>query len=267
MILSPIDVAGAWLDKASAAMLGLRNITTEAGTTTVAQQAQATGMLGVWTDSAPDLEDQFNEWYNREHVNERADNPGFLNSRRYRHVSAGGKPRYMALYDLEDVSVLHADYYKNAQANPTRGTQKMMKAFLNIIRSEFVIRHQVGRGHGATVIAMRQESRGLPAAKFSKWVTGKAMAAILKEPGVTSATYVETKDQSEPAETKESRMRPSKDRIADWALFVEGTEPALVKAAFDKVLSKDALAKNGAAKDLRVGTYKFLYGTDPKRSK
>lgn len=254
------------LDKASAAMLGLRSITAEPGTTTVAQQVEAKGMLGVWTDSAPELEDDFNEWYNREHVNERADNPGFLNSRRYRHISAAGKPRYMALYDLEDVGVLHAPYYTNAQANPTRGTQKMMKAFLNIIRSEFVIRHQVGRGHGATVVALRQEGRGLPDPKFAKWLGSKAMKAVLKEPGVTSATYVETASQKEAEETKESRMRPTKDRIADWALFVEGTEPALVRAAFDKVMSKETLEKNGAGKNLRIGTYKFLYGTDPQRS-
>ena len=224
-------------------------------------------MLGVWTDSDPALEADFNEWYNREHVNERADNPGFLNSRRYRHVSASGKPRYMALYDLEDVSVLHAPYYKKAQENPTPGTRKMMKAFLNIIRSEFVIRHQVGRGHGATVVALRREGRGLPDPKFSKWLGNRALKAILKEPGVTSATYVETLNQKEAAETKESRMRPTRDRIADWALFVEGTEPALVRAALDKIMSKDALAKNGAGNNLRIGTYKFLYGTDPQQNK
>ena len=57
---------------------------------------------------------------------------------------------------------------------------------------------------------------------------------------------------------------PTKARIADWALFVEGTEPALVRAAFDRILSKEALAKNGAGKNLRIGTYKFLYGTDPE---
>ncbi|MEX2616459.1 MAG: hypothetical protein WD767_10205 [Alphaproteobacteria bacterium] len=230
----------------------------------MAPKTVAKGMLGVWTDSDPGLEAEFNEWYNREHVNERADNPGFLNSRRYRNVSASGKPRYMALYDLEDVSVLHAPFYKKAQENPTAGTRKMMKAFLNIIRSEFVIRHQVGRGHGATVIALRREGRGLPDPKFARWLGNRAMKAILKEPGVTGATYVETENQTEPPETKESRMRPTRDRIADWALFVEGTEPPLVRAAFDKILSKEALAKNGAGNNLRIGTYKFLYGTDPE---
>ena len=31
------------------------------------------GMLVTFTEVAPDLEDEFNEWYNREHIDERVD--------------------------------------------------------------------------------------------------------------------------------------------------------------------------------------------------
>jgi len=229
----------------------------------VAENTEAKGLLGVWTDSDPALEAAFNEWYNREHVNERADNPGFKGGRRYRSLSSSGKPRYMAMYPIEDVSVLSAPHYKKAQAKPTSGTRKMMPAFLNIIRSEFIIRHRVGRGYGATVIAVRREGRGLPDPKFGKWLGSKALKAILKEPGVTSAMYLETENQTEPEVTKESSMRPTPDRIADWALYIEGTEPALVRAAFEKIMPRSEMQKRGVGPNLRIGTYKFLYGTEP----
>jgi hypothetical protein len=75
----------------------------------------------------PTDEDAFNAWYDEEHVPLRLGVPGFLNGRRYRAPEAtaptsapvGGEsardssthPRYMALYDLESVSVLDTPPY------------------------------------------------------------------------------------------------------------------------------------------------------------
>ena len=58
----------------------------------------AEGMLVVWTDVDPAGEDDFEEWYNREHVNERAAIKGFLSGHRYRAIR--GRPRYLALYEI-----------------------------------------------------------------------------------------------------------------------------------------------------------------------
>ena len=68
------------------------------------QQIDAGAVLAIWTDAAADSEAEFNEWYNRQHVNERCDVPGFLSGRRYRALS--GRPRYLALYDTTGSDVL-----------------------------------------------------------------------------------------------------------------------------------------------------------------
>jgi antibiotic biosynthesis monooxygenase (ABM) superfamily enzyme len=58
----------------------------------------------------PADEDAFNAWYDEEHVPLRLGVPGFISARRYRAVNSDG-PRYLALYDLASVDVLHSTGY------------------------------------------------------------------------------------------------------------------------------------------------------------
>jgi hypothetical protein len=44
-------------------------------------------------------EDEFNHWYDAEHIPPRMEVPGFINAQRYRNVDG---PAYLALYNLED---------------------------------------------------------------------------------------------------------------------------------------------------------------------
>ena len=63
----------------------------------------------------PSIEDEFNEWYNEEHMPLLDPVPGVIAARRFRAIS--GLPRYVALYHLES-----PDVYKQrrwAEANQT----------------------------------------------------------------------------------------------------------------------------------------------------
>ncbi len=70
----------------------------------------AKGILFVLMEPQPLNEEEFNDWYDLEHVPERAAVPGFEVLQRY--VCTAGFPRYMALYDLESPDVLDSDAYK-----------------------------------------------------------------------------------------------------------------------------------------------------------
>ena len=60
-------------------------------------------------DAPPEHEDEFNRWYDEEHIPLLSRVPGVLRARRF--VDPNGKPRYVALYDLVDESVTqHADW-------------------------------------------------------------------------------------------------------------------------------------------------------------
>jgi len=62
----------------------------------------------------PVIEDEFNEWYNEEHMPLMDAVPGMLSARRFRATS--GLPRYVAVYHLESPEVYkHRSWYKANQ--------------------------------------------------------------------------------------------------------------------------------------------------------
>lgn len=67
-------------------------------------------ILFVLMEPQPINEEEFNDWYDLEHVPERAAVPGFELLQRY--VCVDGFPRYLALYDLSDIDVLQCPEYK-----------------------------------------------------------------------------------------------------------------------------------------------------------
>jgi len=84
---------------------------------------KGTGLLMVWADVPADREEEFNRWYNEEHLPERMAIPGFLSGARYEAVKGG--PKHLAVYELESAAVLESPAYKKVQANPTPWTQKI----------------------------------------------------------------------------------------------------------------------------------------------
>jgi hypothetical protein len=67
------------------------------------------GFLIVLAHPAPHFEEEFNAWYDTEHLPERMSVPGFEAARRY--VCISGCPGYLAVYDMESPAVLDSDAY------------------------------------------------------------------------------------------------------------------------------------------------------------
>ena len=75
---------------------------------------KGTGLLMVWVDVPADREDEFNHWYNEEHLPELLAVPGVLSAARYEAVSSG--PKHLACYELESSDVVDSDAFKNRPA-------------------------------------------------------------------------------------------------------------------------------------------------------
>ncbi len=68
---------------------------------------KGTGLLMVWCDVPEDREDEFNRWYNEEHLAEILTVPGVLNAARYEAVKGG--PKHLAAYELESPAAVLGD--------------------------------------------------------------------------------------------------------------------------------------------------------------
>ena len=70
------------------------------------------GFLLVTMEPPAELEEEFNDWYDMEHIPGRGGIPGFETARRF--VCVSGWPRYLALYDLAGIGVLDSPFYQQA---------------------------------------------------------------------------------------------------------------------------------------------------------
>ena len=77
-------------------------------------------ILVVMMDVDPEHEDEFNEWYNDEHLPERLEIPGYVSARRFKLEEGEGVLRYLCIWELEDGSPLQSEQYKAQRARPSQ---------------------------------------------------------------------------------------------------------------------------------------------------
>ncbi|HEU0167027.1 MAG TPA: DUF4286 family protein [Chloroflexota bacterium] len=95
----------------------------------------AKGLLLVMMEVDPAFEEEFNRWYNEEHLPERLGCPGFLSARRFRIVE--GTPKYLALYELESPDVLQSEAYLELRNPDTPWTLRVFEHLTTNIRNVY----------------------------------------------------------------------------------------------------------------------------------
>ena len=105
------------------------------------------GFLLVLTQPPPAFEEEFNAWYDSEHLAERLAVPGFLTALRF--VCLDGHPRYLAMYDLESFSVLEQPAYLKVAYDQSSPWTKRVTSRVRIHRAAG---HQA---HPGTLVTQR----------------------------------------------------------------------------------------------------------------
>jgi hypothetical protein len=176
------------------------------------------GMLLTSMDIDAANEQDFNRWYDREHLAERVAIDGFLEARRY--VAHRGSPKYLCLYSTETFDVLDSAAYRAALANPTDWSKATMARFRNMIRAVARITISRGQGRGSALGIIR-----LRAAPDS----GDRLRGVLRDrldpagsDGITSMHLIE----SDPALSRPISDAPSSAApgAGDWFVLIDGTE-------------------------------------------
>lgn len=93
------------------------------------------GMLLSQADCPPELESQFDEWYDEEHIPKRLALPEFTSAQRY-HAVGGGAQRHMVVYQMSDLAVLASPAYDDVKrgSGNTALTQQMLGNVDNFTR-------------------------------------------------------------------------------------------------------------------------------------
>ena len=118
-------------------------------TQTLQQDTDASGELLIWTSVDPAYEQDFNQWYDQEHMQERAAIKGFRWSRRY-HSDTCARP-YLALYQTDTLHVFTSEPYRQAFTKQTQWSERNFTRMRDTSRRVNAVTPLAGAGTGAAV--------------------------------------------------------------------------------------------------------------------
>ncbi len=132
------------------------------------------GFLLVLMQPPSTIEEEFNAWYDTEHVPERLAVPGVETAIRFGSTT-GAAPKYLAMYDLAAESVLETDAYKDVAGDKSSPWTRRVTGRTKVYRS---VGNQIFPGNAVTMRSARAtivRFRGLAEAD------GQAVIAAMRE--------------------------------------------------------------------------------------
>ena len=208
------------------------------------------GMLLTSMDIDDADDEDFNRWYDREHLEERVAIEGFIEARRY--VAHSGSPKYLCLYSTETIEVLDSPAYRARLANSTDWSKKSMARFKNMIRAVARITISRGQGRGAVlgIVRLRPDVG-----------SDEALRKVLSErldpmalDGIISMHLIES-DAKLSGPTAEI---PSASADAgDWYVLIDGTNVNAVSTLL--AASFTGTATPAPAKQISSGIYSLMW--------
>lgn len=210
-----------------------------------------TGMLMTSMDIDAAHEQEFNQWYDREHLAERVAIDGFLEARRYVAVNAALK--YLGLYSTATFDVLDSDAYRTALANQTAWSLANIGRFKNMLRSVARITVSRGQGRGAALglVRIRPPEGDVDGLR-------EALRALL-DPGMIHDIISMHLMESDPRLSKPLTDDPAAPNPAarDWYVLIDGTDADAVARIMEGRFDS-AIATAGATLISR-GTYRLMW--------
>jgi hypothetical protein len=150
----------------------------------------AKGILVAAMNFSDVAEDEFHDWYDTEHVPERLAVPGFINAERW--IGASNPGDSLALYDLDEVGVLHSPpYMAVGGANGSPWTKRVTGRTRSIIRLEGEqvlpgdLLAPVGQAAALLFISMNVVPEHEN--EFNEWYNIEHLPALGSVPGVLAA--------------------------------------------------------------------------------
>lgn len=153
---------------------------------------KSTGIFLVYTDIDPKYEEEFNAWYNTEHLADLLSLPGFLDAARY--VAEKGGPKYLAVYELANADVFKSEAFQKYRANPTPWSRRISPTVIgkNMAR---IVGEQIfpsgvempDRGMAPALQIGRMSVSESNDAEWNAWYNGEYIPGYRKVPGVRYA--------------------------------------------------------------------------------
>lgn len=216
------------------------------------------GMLVVFTEVKARDERDLNEWYNREHIDERINLPGFHRARRY--VAVRGSPKYLATYECDSVSDLATPDYLRLLANQTPWSQAVMARFTHFHRLTLRVQVDMTHGVGGAITCVRFVPDPRERKPLVAWLQETSLPRAIARPGLVGAAVAENDLEVANAPVQAKSMDHPRADEAEWIVLIEGADAASTAAAARTLFKLSSLKPFGVAVAPTIGTYRLLFG-------
>jgi hypothetical protein len=150
--------------------------------------ASAKALMTAWTHVPPEREEEFNAWYDSEHLPEIVALPGFLLGRRY--ACEGAKPKYLAWYDAADETVEPGPHLKKYIADSAPSMQRIAAFLQHRERMNFRLMRDVGARPQRDTPWLYIVHTDIPdhiVDEYNEWYDKEHLPRLVTVPGVVRA--------------------------------------------------------------------------------
>lgn len=220
-----------------------------------------TGMLLTFTEVADGDEEEFNEWYNREHIDERVFMPGFKRARRYLAADADTKVKYFASYETDKVTDLWDPEYMKLLGDQSAWSKKVMANFTYFDRLTLTCTVDLCHGIAGAAGLARFTVADAQAAGLRAALRDRVLPDLSKRPGMLGACLLEN-DLDVMNEGMKAQGRPIPDhQPVEWVVILDAMTAGIARAALEQGFGNDALVSQGfASAAIETGCYNFIFG-------
>ena len=150
---------------------------------------KGTALMMVMADIPADKEEDFNRWYNEEHLKELMSIPGVLNAARYEAIRSG--PKHLACYELESPAVIETDAFKNrprtewgARVSPSLIGTNFVNNVYEMVHPQELTEGIAGSDMAPALQIGRMDIAPENEAEWNEWYSGIYVPNYEKVPGV-----------------------------------------------------------------------------------
>jgi hypothetical protein len=218
-------------------------------------------LLVVSTDVAPEDEADFNDWYNREHIDDLLRLPGFRRARRY--GSAGAPPRFLAIYEVEEIGTLAAPVYLDLLADQSPWSRRVIARFTSHERLCCRVSVDAARGLGDALGVARLAGEG---DGFRHHLATSVFPELIARFGLHGAVFAENDLDVVNAPARLRGIGFAEAREPQSLILVEGGDLRAVDAALEALRTGLAAAPlPDAGRRLRsTRSYRMLYANETR---
>lgn len=149
----------------------------------------AHGLITTWLTVPPPHEEEFNDWYNLEHLRQVVALPGFVSGRRY--VTEDPQGLYLAWYDTVDEQVEPGSDFRRVVDAPTPWTRRILRLFgESRERMNFRLTCDVGRVPAQDTPWLYLVHTDMPdhiVDEYNEWYDKEHLPRLVTVPGVVRA--------------------------------------------------------------------------------